>query len=116
MSITKEITFTKISIINTGGTDKIILQTNLPSPFSMEFDDSDLSMEFDTTNGKGIEFVKSHFGIFPNLIVGNRLNESFSWENNKIKICGVEYPCTEDEIRDIWEKRISLKYFLLNHD
>lgn len=113
MSIMKEITFTKISIINTGGMDKIILQTTLPSPFSKEFDDSNLSMEFEATNGRGLKFVETHFGIFPNFIIGIRRKESFLWENNKIKICGVEYSCTEDEIKDIWERRISLNYFLL---
>ena len=62
---------TKITII-TNGTDEVFVETDLPSPFLAE---DPLRLKFEVSKDHGIEYVKKHFGINPEIIniaiVGN---------------------------------------------
>lgn len=51
----------KATVVQSNGTDKIILQTNLPEatwPYT-----GNLSIDFNAAQNKGVSFVKEHFGI-----------------------------------------------------
>jgi len=58
----------KITVFLTHGTDKVHVITNLPSPFSVEVDNSNLILEFQVTSDKGEEYIKRVFNIVPQVI------------------------------------------------
>lgn len=54
----------KAIIIHSTGTDKIILETDLPCQYSKQYMQSQpcLSLSFDAPNNMGEQYVKQHFG------------------------------------------------------
>jgi len=52
----------------TNSTDRITIHTDLPSPYPAEITTDDLMIDFQTTKGKGVEYVRKHFGIEPEII------------------------------------------------
>ena len=56
MKITKAVILTRKY-----GTDKVILHTDLPSPFPPSVSQQSLFIEFDVQQGKGLEYVEKHF-------------------------------------------------------
>jgi len=49
------------------GTDKVFLQTDLPSPMPL-VKDQKMSLSFDTERKYGADYVREHFGIEPEII------------------------------------------------
>ena len=58
----------KAVVLITDGTDKVSLHTTLPSPYPKEVSTQDLVIDFDTTKSKGVDYVRKHFGIEPDVI------------------------------------------------
>ena len=58
----------KAVILITDGTDKVSLHTTLPSPYPPEVSAQDLMIDFDTKKGAGVDYVRKHFGIEPDVI------------------------------------------------
>lgn len=56
----------RAQVITGRGADKIVLTTDLPSPFTM-YDDF-LTLEFQATIGTGVNYVRHYFGIEPEVI------------------------------------------------
>lgn len=53
---------TRITIlIHTGSTDYVVVQTTLPSPFPSTVSDQPLTMKFEVSAGKGLEYVLANF-------------------------------------------------------
>ena len=63
-----KINITKIVVLITNGTDHVSLHTDMPSPYPPEVSTQPLIIDFQTTKGKGIEYVLEHFGIKPEVI------------------------------------------------
>jgi hypothetical protein len=57
----------KVFVLLTDGPDKVFLQTDFPCPYVKEFmpEQTPLSISFDTTYDKGVEYVKKNFNIEP---------------------------------------------------
>lgn len=56
-------------VIRSGHPDSISLTTDLPSPFKCdEGTDTPLYLTFDFSRKNGVEYVKNHFGIEPDVI------------------------------------------------
>lgn len=49
----------------TNSTDKVHIDTNLPSPFPKGVSNDFLTLEFEVQSGHGEEYVKKVFGINP---------------------------------------------------
>lgn len=58
----------KIVVLITDGTDKVSIHTNMPSPYPPEVSNQDLMIDFDTKKGIGVDYVREHFGIEPEVI------------------------------------------------
>ena len=58
----------KAVVLITDGTDKVSLHTTLPSPYPPEVTTQDLMIDFDTKKGAGVDYVRKHFGIDPEVI------------------------------------------------
>ncbi len=59
----------KIVILQRSGTDLISIFTDLPSPYPQEVGDGlPLVINFETTKGWGVDYVKKNFGIEPEVI------------------------------------------------
>jgi len=64
-----KLNITKITVlIAPGRGDYVSILTDLPSPFPKEVDSTPLSIRFDAPKGKGVEYVREHFGIEPEVI------------------------------------------------
>lgn len=56
-------------VIRSGYNDNISMETDLPSPYLCDRDtDAKLFLGFDCAKGRGIEYVRAHFGIEPEVI------------------------------------------------
>ena len=56
---------TKISVlIFSHGTDKIYLETDLPSPFPPGISEPFLTLSADVQRGKGVEYAQEHLSLF----------------------------------------------------
>ena len=58
----------KIVVLITDSTDHVHIHTNFPSPYPPEFSSQDLSIDFQTGSGSGVDYVRKHFGIEPEII------------------------------------------------
>lgn len=58
----------KAVVLITNGTDKVSLHTTLPSPYPPEVTTQNLIIDFDTRKGAGVDYVREHFGIEPEVI------------------------------------------------
>ena len=58
----------KAVVLITNGTDKVSLHTTLPSPYPPEVTTQNLMIDFDTRKGAGVDYVRKHFGIEPEVI------------------------------------------------
>jgi hypothetical protein len=54
-------------LTNNGGTDKVWVLTDLPSPFPGD-SNPNLTMQFEAPAGTGVAYAIEHFGINPMLI------------------------------------------------
>lgn len=59
---------TKITVLTTHGTDLVVVDTTLPTPYPPEVSDQPLSLKFDVTKGRGVDYVKDNFHIEPEVI------------------------------------------------
>lgn len=68
--MTMNIEIRKIVVMLTDATDKVFIYTDIPCPFVPAAIPSQppLTMGFDATYDKGIEYVKTNFGIEPEVI------------------------------------------------
>lgn len=55
----------KVTVFLTHGTDKVHVETDLPSPYPKGVDNSNLTIEFNVQSDHGEEYVKRNFGINP---------------------------------------------------
>jgi hypothetical protein len=60
----------KAMVILSTAADKIMLETDMPCPYVVEFmpGQQPLSLSFDATYDKGVEYVRNNFGIEPEVI------------------------------------------------
>jgi len=58
----------KIVIITGRGADKVYVETTLPPPFPLHVSDDDLNLTFEVVCGGGVDYVKKHFGIDPEVL------------------------------------------------
>ena len=58
----------KIIVTITDKTDRVSILTDMPSPYPTEVDDQDLSIDFATKKNSGVDYVREHFGIEPEII------------------------------------------------
>lgn len=58
----------RIVVLITDGTDRVSIHTDLPSPYPPEVSDQNLMIDFNTRKGAGIDYVREHFGIEPEVI------------------------------------------------
>lgn len=58
----------KVVVLITDGTDSVSIHTDLPSPYPPEVSDQNLMIDFKTRKGAGIDYVREHFGIEPEVI------------------------------------------------
>ena len=58
----------KVLILLTNGPDKVSIHTDLPSPYPPEITTAGLMIDFDATKGTGVDYVRKHFGIEPEVI------------------------------------------------
>lgn len=63
-----KLAITKIVVLNTIGTDRVYVHTDLPSPYPLEVSDQPLMLAFDTQKGKGVEYVRANFNMEPEVI------------------------------------------------
>jgi len=70
----------KIAIITGRGQDKVYIETVLPSPSPSNFDDADLQLTFDVVCGGGVDYVKKHFGMDPEVLAVPEKKLKFSVE------------------------------------
>lgn len=68
--------FTKALVILSSVADKVMLETDLPCPYVVGFmpNQQPLTMSFDVTYDKGIEYVRGHFDLEPEVI-----NTRYHW-------------------------------------
>jgi hypothetical protein len=54
-------------VLLTDGPDKIFLQTDFPCPYVKDFmpEQTPLSISFETTYDKGVEYIRANFNIEP---------------------------------------------------
>ncbi|MCK4665544.1 hypothetical protein KAU33_02270 [Candidatus Dependentiae bacterium] len=50
------------------GTDRVSIYTDLPSPYPAEISTDDLEIDFQTRKGSGVDYVREHFGIEPEIL------------------------------------------------
>jgi len=64
------LTITGATVLVTNGVDKVSLHTDLPCQFVPEFlpTQPPLSLDFETTQGMGVEYCLTHFDIEPEVI------------------------------------------------
>jgi hypothetical protein len=56
-------------VIHSGHPDQVCLATDLPSPFNSDKGSGEpLFLHFDTSRKKGVEYVKEHFRLEPEII------------------------------------------------
>ena len=62
--------FTKATVILSNSADKVILSTDLPSPFVPEYDpeQTPLDLSFSATYDTGIVYVKKTFNLEPTVV------------------------------------------------
>ncbi len=58
----------KIVVMITNSTDRVTIYTDLPSPYPAEITTDDLEIDFQTSKGRGVEYVREHFGIEPEVL------------------------------------------------
>ena len=63
-----EIEIKNIRVQITDSTDRVTIYTYLPSPFPPEITKADLEIDFHVAKGSGIEYVREHFGVDPEVI------------------------------------------------
>jgi hypothetical protein len=65
-----EIKIKSATVLLTLGTDKVILNTEMPCPFVKEALPSQpcLTLTFDATYNTGVDYCKNQFNIVPNII------------------------------------------------
>jgi len=59
---------TKVKVLITNGTDKVLIKTTLPPPYPPCISDGPLTISFDVTKGKGIQYVKDNFQLEPEVV------------------------------------------------
>ena len=50
------------------GTDEVTIYTDLPSPYPAEVSTDNLTIDFPTKRNSGVDYVRDHFGIEPEII------------------------------------------------
>jgi hypothetical protein len=58
----------KITVLLSYGTDKVYIDTDLPSPFPISVSNDFLSLCFDVQANRGKEYVEKNFKIIPKII------------------------------------------------
>lgn len=58
----------KIVVMIIDGTDRVSIYTDLPSPYPAEISTDDLEIDFQTRKGSGVDYVREHFGIEPEIL------------------------------------------------
>lgn len=66
--IKMEIDIKKIRVHITDSTDRVTIYTHMPSPFPPEVTKADLEIEFHVAKGAGVDYVREHFGVDPEVI------------------------------------------------
>ena len=57
-----------VVLIRSYHTDEVFIDTDLPSPFPLEIQKEDLTIKFEVQKGQGIEYVRRHFNIEPEVL------------------------------------------------
>ena len=59
---------THIIVLLTSSTDTVFVHTDLPSPYPPDVSTENAMLKFEVSHNKGVEYVKKHFGIEPEVI------------------------------------------------
>ena len=58
----------KIVVMITDGTDRVTIHTDLPCPYPPVISTDDLMIDFATSKGRGVDYVREHFGMEPEIL------------------------------------------------
>ena len=77
---------TKVSVLQSYGTDTISLYTEYPCPYVPEYDDNPLCLTFSTTKGMGVDYIRENFGVEPEIIDTQRGGIIQEWNSEPFEI------------------------------